>query len=385
MFCLPPGRNRQNGERNYMGNKIKKFMGLDKHDEYISDKLEKADHKALTFVSAFTALLGLGLIVTLLIYKVAIKEKPRYYTDEWQRIHFIAYGVLVLVALITFAYCIFIYKKTKTNENSLQVMAIIFCVSLSYYGVFISIMDLQVGRDGNIFILTQIMILGNMTLIPFIHIISSFSIFFVYAICAYAQNSFTLQNGANLVLVWGVLIVIATMRYHSNLKMYEYQEQMDYYSSHDGTTGLFNRLAMVGHLPYYMNEQVIVMMCDIDDFKKINDTYGHDVGDDILIRFGKLLKEHFGDYGCFRYGGDEFAVISETEESTFIKKCEKLRGDFEDYTVKSTPVKLSFTGGYVVGSIKDVSEFNELVKKADILLYESKENIKSQVIGKKVS
>ena len=224
-----------------------------------------------------------------------------------------------------------------------------------------------------------------MILIPFIHIICSFSIFFVYAICAYAQNSFTLQNGANLVLVWGVLIVIATMRYHSNLKMYEYQEQMDYYSSHDGTTGLFNRLAMVGHLPYYMNEQVIVMMCDIDDFKKINDTYGHDVGDDILIRFGKLLKEHFGDYGCFRYGGDEFAVISETEESTFIKKCEKLREDFEDYTVKSTPVKLSFTGGYVVGSIKDVSDFNELVKKADILLYESKENIKSQVIGKKVS
>ena len=88
------------------------------------------------------------------------------------------------------------------------------------------------------------------------------------------------------------------------------QAQLTYEASHDPLTGLLNRSAYEVFMQQYENDNIALLIIDIDYFKTINDTYGHDVGDKVLIKVSDLLKQSFRsvDAVC-RIGGDEFAVI----------------------------------------------------------------------------
>lgn len=87
-------------------------------------------------------------------------------------------------------------------------------------------------------------------------------------------------------------------------------------SLRDGMTGLYNRRFLEEFIDQVMsqaqrgNETYSVMMLDVDFFKSVNDTYGHDVGDKVIIEIGKLLKENIRDSDlAIRYGGEEFVVM----------------------------------------------------------------------------
>jgi len=88
------------------------------------------------------------------------------------------------------------------------------------------------------------------------------------------------------------------------------QAQLTYEASHDPLTGLLNRSAYEVFMQQYENDNIALLIIDVDHFKTINDTYGHDVGDKVLIKVADLLKQSFRsvDAVC-RIGGDEFAVI----------------------------------------------------------------------------
>ena len=68
----------------------------------------------------------------------------------------------------------------------------------------------------------------------------------------------------------------------------------------DSLTGIRNRLALRQDYPTFRDMELIVMMLDVDDFKSINDTYGHDQGDEVLQRTGALLADCFGQERCYR-------------------------------------------------------------------------------------
>ena len=88
------------------------------------------------------------------------------------------------------------------------------------------------------------------------------------------------------------------------------QEQLSYEASHDSLTGLYNRGVFEKQRGELEHDNIAMVLADVDRFKTINDTYGHDTGDRILKKVAGLLKKSFRseDYVC-RIGGDEFAVI----------------------------------------------------------------------------
>jgi len=89
----------------------------------------------------------------------------------------------------------------------------------------------------------------------------------------------------------------------------------------DALTGLANRLAFREHLDQRLTQlrgvgrQLALLFADIDDFKRINDTLGHDVGDEVLVRFANRIRAAVGQYGSHatlaRFGGDEFVILLE--------------------------------------------------------------------------
>ena len=96
-------------------------------------------------------------------------------------------------------------------------------------------------------------------------------------------------------------------------EMQKHHEKLSFEASHDALTGLYNRAIFEKQQELWAQEQpdnIALLLIDIDYFKSMNDTYGHSVGDEVLVKVAKILSRSFRseDYVC-RIGGDEFAVI----------------------------------------------------------------------------
>lgn len=144
-------------------------------------------------------------------------------------------------------------------------------------------------------------------------------------------------------------------------------------SMQDSLTEIQNRLALRRDFDLYNNCELTVMMIDLDNFKMINDTYGHAAGDRALWETGVLLAKTFGKNYCYRYGGDEFLVIcpdlSETEFRIKLNNMLKLKSSFN---VNGKSVNIDFSYGYVHDTVKDIQDLRQLISLADKRMYEVK-------------
>ncbi|WP_297454693.1 sensor domain-containing diguanylate cyclase, partial [Persephonella sp.] len=127
-----------------------------------------------------------------------------------------------------------------------------------------------------------------------------------------------------------------------------------------------------------------VAFLDIDNFKKINDTYGHDIGDLVLKKIAEILKNTLrrSDY-IFRYGGEEFIIIvPATTKNTFYKLLDKIRKRVSqiDIKVDGKPVNVTVSIGGVVIGTKHVVPLSKALKEADNLMYQAKKLGKNKVI-----
>lgn len=141
----------------------------------------------------------------------------------------------------------------------------------------------------------------------------------------------------------------------------------------DTLTGLNNR-RILGDIKDYS----AAVMCDIDDYKHVNDLYGHSIGDSVIKTVGQILKSNVRDtdYVC-RYGGDEFLIIfKDCEEHIVQKRIENIRKIAESSLVLSNGDKITMSFGI---AMNNGDTLGDLIDKADQALYESKENGKNQV------
>jgi len=133
----------------------------------------------------------------------------------------------------------------------------------------------------------------------------------------------------------------------------------------DLLTGVYNR----NFLNEYLNEHSSagntgIVFCDVLGLKRVNDTLGHQAGDDLLIRASNCLKNTFRKNDIFRIGGDEFLVISKNiGADVFAKRIEELRDKMESYDVK---MSLGVVWKPFINDIEHV------IYEADALMYEEK-------------
>jgi two-component system cell cycle response regulator len=151
----------------------------------------------------------------------------------------------------------------------------------------------------------------------------------------------------------------------------------------DGLTGLLNHRRLQGDLEDAFQRSVrysnplSVILLDVDHFKKYNDTYGHQAGDDVLKTLAQLLKSHARDHETVaRYGGEEFAIILEhCTKAESLAAAERFRSAIEGYDWPLRTVTASIgvsTMGPEHGSPRD------LLMCADTALYASKESGRNQ-------
>jgi diguanylate cyclase (GGDEF)-like protein len=125
-------------------------------------------------------------------------------------------------------------------------------------------------------------------------------------------------------------------------------------------------------------------MFDIDDFKKINDTYGHQIGDEILRSIARVVKNKMRAADIVaRYGGEEFCVIlPETGKEDAIKAAERMRRAIEDNQIVTERVKLKVTVSLGVSTYpEDAVDMHSLIREADKALYAAKAAGKNRAVA----
>jgi len=123
-----------------------------------------------------------------------------------------------------------------------------------------------------------------------------------------------------------------------------------------------------------------VILIDIDDFKKVNDTYGHDYGDQVLIELGQILKDNIRTIDQVgRYGGEEFVLVVVDEEKESF--CKRLLESISHHQFTQKNIHITISGGLV--AIKSNDKYlalKDIISQADKNLYKAKEEGKNRIV-----
>ena len=189
------------------------------------------------------------------------------------------------------------------------------------------------------------------------------------------------QNWASLNLLFKQL----ALRYKQSMAFKILQHSHESESQYDVLTDLLNRRYIVKAIEHSIQQNKgfnAVMFLDLDRFKVINDSLGHDVGDDVLISVAKILKKHVNSYGvAARYAGDEFLIL--LNRKIDLEKTEQIAQQILQSV--ANPIKLNngseinLTISLGIALFPDHGQsVSKLIKNADIALYDAKLNGKNR-------
>lgn len=148
----------------------------------------------------------------------------------------------------------------------------------------------------------------------------------------------------------------------------------------DYLTGVYNRKKLETYIKGKVsrsseNKTFSAILLDLNNFKAINDTFGHDVGDNVLETSAKLLKSSIRSNDFLaRFGGDEFCIILDVSDRTNLEATvSRINDCIEKYNESCDhPYKISFSMGYAVYDYNSGMKVEEFQKQIDTLMYENK-------------
>ncbi|MDK2951919.1 MAG: hypothetical protein PWQ77_1584, partial [Kosmotogales bacterium] len=166
----------------------------------------------------------------------------------------------------------------------------------------------------------------------------------------------------------------------------EYQRKIEYNSFHDSLTGINNRRYLSVEVDKYLesgNRDCAIIFIDLDDFKRVNDLYGHSFGNKLLVTISKFLSELSNENAILcRYGGDEFIFfIKEYSDKGQVQRfCKYIYSLFRNsFMVDNREINIRASLG-VAFSPEDGIDFEELLKNADSALNEAKSKGKNNCV-----
>lgn len=167
-------------------------------------------------------------------------------------------------------------------------------------------------------------------------------------------------------------------RVNQLLNMQEATKELFKLANQDALTGLWNRRYLFDTIGTSPAHRCIAML-DIDFFKKVNDNYGHDGGDNALIHISGMLKAFFGDQLVARFGGEEFCIHYNGEFGKFCKQLERMRRCIEADHVLHRGQRIKYT--ISIGAAAMEGTLDQQIKVADMRLYHAKESGRNQLIN----
>jgi diguanylate cyclase (GGDEF)-like protein len=171
-------------------------------------------------------------------------------------------------------------------------------------------------------------------------------------------------------------------------QLLEAKELLAHEAMHDSLTGALNRKAILDGLEKEMkraerrNSKLSIGLCDIDHFKKVNDTYGHQVGDEVLRLFVREIQSDLRGYDLLgRYGGEEFLVVAPDSTGTFEEGLyERLRARIAGRRMAFKTGSFCITVSIGVAGAESGATVEEILAAADAALYLAKDEGRNRIV-----
>lgn len=262
---------------------------------------------------------------------------------------------LYLIPLVPLSFFCFYFARTKRIIEKGTLASLIAAIAYNY---FYNLTDSEKA------VYTDILTDEEADVI---HVINSFLIFILLII---------------------MCIIVITILYNYIGVISNENDLLNDEASHDPLTGLNNRRLLdiemdkKLHLYDMNNTHFSILMCDIDDFKKVNDTYGHDEGDKVLIDVSNIIKEctRPGDFLC-RWGGEEFLIIlmnASTKEASLVAYRIKSAVEAHVFNLEEADIHCTITIG--VAAAQKGMDKESMYELADSRMYKGKQTGKNKVV-----
>lgn len=207
---------------------------------------------------------------------------------------------------------------------------------------------------------------------------------FTLELPAFAELAIYVFNSlCNFVFLFMVTVIFVWDMQRITLQLRSQNVALDNMASVDPLTGLYNRRSMQDFFDQALKEEreFGLIMCDIDNFKRVNDTYGHDFGDVVLKEIARIVQQQVRDSGYVcRWGGEEILILSNDRLDHICETAENIRCDVEQHVFRCRGKELHCTltlgvAGHRVGSVVE-----DTIKHADSRLYYGKQNGRNRVV-----
>lgn len=268
-----------------------------------------------------------------------------------------------------------ILKKDELPHKTVEIVKIIFFIGFTAWAILSDFRHYRVGEQMLTFFAVELVMVCFAAFKPWLSVVLMGGAYFaLYVVLLKFDGAANIQplNYFSLCFlsIFGMILIY---HYHlgmisDRIKLKDIAEKYELLSLHDQLTGLRNRHALAEDEPRLLNHMLCVYMIDIDYFKMLNDRYGHQVGDQILVKTSEVLKDLFPECYIYRYGGDEFLVISENSEGKLPDNA------INEFTWKNQRRKIRVTlcCGSAEGMPASHEDFSELINKSDTELYKVK-------------
>lgn len=233
--------------------------------------------------------------------------------------------------------------------------------------------------------------------IPFMLGMLDFLVFLLCRVISGTQSAMYVQNNDvagelfyifNFICTCVALISFSTIfsmeLRAGNNKLTQMNNELAKFAKLDALTGLYNRRGMEPYFDEFCNsgKNFFVCLCDIDDFKRVNDSYGHEAGDDVIKTVARIIRHDIrtGDYVC-RWGGEEFVfMITADTEKEAIEVVEAIRSDIENFVMLFNGTCIRFTLTLGVTHYNQGENIGETIARADENMYQGKRAGKNVVV-----
>ena len=303
--------------------KIKFFLGIGRHSDYINEYFDKSNIRSSLYVSSVVMFLELLMVINTTLRQFNEETKR---TTEWVIIHLSCFAILFTAALILFIYSVRHQKKSEPKHHTLETLKYLFSIVAIVFGVYISFLDYKKGE--------QFITLMTMTIFVFCFVVwrpissilllaVSYGIFFV--LCDRFMPA-TYATKVNLSIVFISILMSAINAYHQKLKEASKDERLELAQSvllklsiSDEVTGIANthyfrdRAIEIMHDDSVDIEKLIFLFLDIENFKILNEKYGFLEGNNFLRKCAEMTNKIFADSLVAHFSNDNFIILTKDE------------------------------------------------------------------------
>lgn len=194
---------------------------------------------------------------------------------------------------------------------------------------------------------------------------------------------YTFNSVCNFVFLFMVTVIFVWDMQRITLQLRSQNVALDNMASIDPLTGLYNRRSMHDFFNQVLKaeQEFSLIMCDIDNFKRVNDTYGHDFGDVVLKEVAHIVQRHASENGYVcRWGGEEILILSNNRLDHTCEIAEKICHDVEAHVFCCRGKELHCTLTLGVAGHRIGNAIEDTIKHADSRLYYGKQNGKNCVV-----